>query len=249
MHSEIVEYYDGDTLLKGYLAYNKNTSQKKPAVIVAHAWRGQDDFARQKANDLAELGYVAFAADLYGKGIVASNDSEAADLMKPLFLDRQKLQNRIGSAFTTVSQLNNVDANNIGAIGFCFGGLTVIELFRSGKKIRGAVSFHGVITNSLQGQQAKTVPIAEEIEGSLLILHGHDDPLVSEQDIVNIQNELTKATVDWQFHIYGNAKHAFTNPLATEASSGLLFNEKANHRSWLSMKNFFNELFSPPLGH
>lgn len=243
MHTEEVVYKCGETELRGYLCYCDGITTKRPAVIVSHAWRGLDEFARFKAESMARLGYVAFAADNYGAGRTAANDEEAGKLMMPLFQDRALLQSRIKAAFQFVSQHPLVDPKRIGAMGFCFGGLTVLELLRSGAAARGVVSFHGVLGNSIGGKQAKTVPIASHITGSALILHGHDDPLVSPEDITAFTDELTAAKIDWQMVHYGHTTHAFTNPEAQDPASGLHYHEASARRSWLAMTNFFDEIF------
>jgi len=243
MRQETLNYLSRDTNCQGCLFYNPELKTKQPAVIVTHAWRGQDDFAREKAKALAELGYLGFAADLYGNGVTADTNEAALELMAPLFLDRQLLQDRITAAYETMLRHPLVDPKRIGIIGFCFGGLTAIELLRSGADIRGAVSFHGVLGSSMGNKKAATLPIAKKVQGALLILHGNEDPLVTSEDIVNLQTELTQAKVDWQMHIYSHTVHAFTNPEVHEFSSGLSFNPKANIRSWRAMRNFFGEMF------
>jgi dienelactone hydrolase len=211
--------------------------QQRPAIIVAHAWMGQDQFARQKAEALAELGYIAFAADLYGEGKATSKPEEAQHFMLPL------LQKRIRAVFDVVRQHPGVDPSNIGAIGFCFGGLTVIELLRSGADVKGVVSFHGVLGNKMGSVQAKTVPIAPSVKGSLLILHGYEDPLVSLEDIIHMQKELSEAKVDWQMNTYSNTSHAFTNPEAHDQEHGLIFQPLSSERAWWAMIHFFSERF------
>lgn len=243
MQQETIEYICGDTLLKGFLAYDPTLNIKRPAVIVAHAWKGQDDFARNKAIALAEIGYVGFAADVYGNGISVHTDDEAQALMLPLFLNRQLLRDRINAAFDLVKEFPIVDPSQIGAIGFCFGGLTVIELLRSGADVRGVVSFHGVLGNTVANQRATCPPNAEKMDSSILILHGNDDPLVTPEDIRSLQKELTEAGVDWQMNIYGHAVHAFTNPELQDVKTGLAFDIKANYRSWIAMSTFFDEIF------
>lgn len=243
MLEEKVAYTAGKTSCQGFLAYDSSFKEKRPAVLVAHAWMGQDDFARQKARHLAKLGYVGFAADIYGNGVSVTTPEEAEKLMSPLFMDRRLLRERIVGAYEALKSLSPVDDNRMGAMGFCFGGLTVIELLRSGVSLRGVVSFHGVLGDARGGVKAQTVPIASPISGALLILHGHDDPLVSPEDIRRIQAEMTEAEVDWQMHIYGHTVHAFTNPAVTDAKTGFAFNSKANFRSWQSMRNFFEEQF------
>lgn len=244
MKKETINYRVGNQSFKGYLVYDERDKKPKPGVLVAHAWRGQDDFARKKAEALAELGYIALATDVYGDGKSVTTDEEAQALMFPLFLDRKLLLERITGAYDLLKKQPHVDPKRIGGIGFCFGGLTIIELFRSGADLRGAVSFHGVLGNSLGGKQAAALPIAKGIKGSLLILHGHNDPLVSAQDIQNVQNELTKSLVDWEMNIYGHASHAFTNPEVHDDKKGLSYNPKADHRSWRAMCDFFEEVFA-----
>lgn len=243
MEREKITYKCGDVTCKGYFVYNEIVKEPRPGILIVHAWQGLDDFAKEKTEELAKLGYVAFAADIFGEGKTASNNEEAAQLMMPFFLNRNLLRERINAALEAFTKLNLVDKKRIGAIGFCFGGLTVIELLRSGANVKGCVSFHGVLGNTMGGQTATVEPNAEKIKGSLLILHGHDDPLVSKEDISNIQKEFTEADVDWQMHVYGHAVHAFTNPKVKDPSTGLAFNEKANERAWQSMKNFFQSIF------
>lgn len=242
MHTVTIPYFHGETKCLGFMAYDDRVKVKRPAVLVSPAWRGQDDFARQKAIQLAELGYVGFAVDLYGNG-TSVTDNEAAEYMVPLFLDRALLQARIGAAFACASQLPQVDPAKMGAIGFCFGGLTVYELLRSGIDLKGVVSFHGVFANERDGKQAKTVPISPKAKGSLLILQGEQDPLVTPVDLQNVQQEMTKAGIDWQIHLYGNTMHAFTNPLANNPKNGAMYSERATLRAWRSMQNFFGDLF------
>lgn len=240
MKENIISYQSADVKSEGFIVYDDKIKTPRPAILVAHAWRGQDDFARDKARALAKLGYIGFAADLFGNRKNASNDDDAAALIKPLYLDRKLLQSRIISAYETLIKQPSVDKSRIGAIGFCFGGLTVIELLRSGTPVKSVVSFHGVLGNA----GAKTVPIAKNIKGSILILHGYDDPLVPTPDVLNMQKELNDAGVDWQMDIYGHTSHAFTNPQAHDKVKGLIYNERANKRSWIAMKNFFEETLS-----
>jgi dienelactone hydrolase len=242
-HKEI-NYQVGSDEFKGYLAYPENISGKKlPGILVAPTWLGRNEFACQKARDLAQLGYAAFAVDLYGNGKVAKDSEEASGLTQPLFIQRALLQSRIIAAFECLKALPDVDPAQIGGIGFCFGGLTIIELLRSGTDVKGIVSFHGVLGNHLGDAVAQPVPIASSIKGSALILHGYHDPLVSNEDIINLQKELSDAKVDWQFNTYGLAGHSFTNQDQKNKESGLYFEPKANARSWEAMKAFFKEVF------
>lgn len=232
-----VPYQSDDVTFEGYIAWDDEIEGPRPAVIVAHAWYGRDDFARKKAEELAKLGYIGFAADVYGRGIVASSNDEATELMTPLANDRSHLRKRIFAAYYTAKNHELVDENKIGAIGYCFGGLTALELMRCGANLKGTVCFHAVLKNHGDLDQHKH-------NGKILFLHGHEDPMVSQTDIDAVQKELTEAKVDWQFHSFGHTSHAFTNPEAHDKELGLIYNETAAKRSWLMMQNFFTEVFN-----
>jgi dienelactone hydrolase len=238
MKEQTVIYTDENVSCEGFLVYDDSVKTPQPIVLVAHAWRGQDDFARNKAKELAKLGYAAFAIDMFGNKKNSSSDQESAELIKPFFKDRALLQRRVFAGFDTVYNLPFIDKSRIGAIGFCFGGLTVLELLRSGKPVKAIVSFHG----ALSSVGAKQVPIAQNIQGSALILHGFDDPLVTPDDVLHVQTELNNAGVKWQMNIYGHTAHAFTNPIAKDPSAGMIYNEKIAKRSWNEMKVFFEEI-------
>jgi dienelactone hydrolase len=204
---------------------------------------GRNAFVCEKAQELAKLGYIGFAVDLYGEGRVAQNGEEAGALMKPLFMDRQLLQKRIFGAMQALVQQPEVDAGKVGAIGFCFGGLTVIELLRSGADVKGVVSFHGILGSQKEGNNVKTASIAKSIKGSLLVLHGYHDPYVPVDNVLHLQKEMTDANVDWQFNTYGNAGHSFTNPEENDKKGGKFYEPKTCDRAWLAMKIFFEEIF------
>lgn len=245
----IVPYFIGQQEFKGFFAFPDHLAghSKFPCVLVVHAWMGQDEFAREKARELAQLGLIGFAVDLYGNGQVATGPEEAKQLMNPLFFDRAELQKRINGAVDFVATHPSVDAQKIGAIGFCFGGLTVIELLRSGAAIRGAVSFHAGFSSFKEGQKAKTVPLASNIKGSLLILHGYEDPSVSLQDILNLQKDLTEGRVDWQMNTYSRTAHSFTDPKANHPEAGMVYNPLTTQRAWEAMRYFFSEIFKQHL--
>ena len=223
--------------------YYQEGKSKLPCVLVAHAWKGQDDFARDKAQELAKCGYVGFAIDLYGGAKRVETKEEAFEMMSPLYFDRALLQKRLKAAFDEACNHPMVDPQKIAVIGFCFGGLAAIELFKSGLDVKGAVSFHGLLSDEMNGKKAKTLPMQSGIKGSLLILHGYDDPLVSASDVARCQNELNEAGVDWQMHTYGQTKHAFTVVGADDPSMGLKYNATSEKRAFRSMKSFFEEVF------
>ncbi len=236
MHTKTIEYAAGDTELEGYLAYDPALKGRRPGVVVAHAWRGRDDFAAEKAVSLARLGYVGFAADVYGRGVFADTDEKALALMQPLVNDRKVLRARIGAAVRTLAEHHAADPRRLGAIGFCFGGLTALELARSGAAVRGVVSFHGLLGSPNPKD-------ARNIRCKVLALHGNDDPLAPPADVAAFGREMTEAGVDWQMVVYGRTMHAFTNPAADDARKGLKYNVAADRRSWRAMRDFFEEVF------
>jgi len=244
LNTSTVSYEVQGKEMRSFLAY-KESDRPQPVIIIAHAWRGLDDFSRNKAMELAEMGYVGFAADVYGEGVNAQNDEESMDLMIPLFEDRSLLQARIGAGVDYVKGLSQADSSKMGAIGFCFGGLTALELLRSGADIRCIVSFHALLSDALGEVKAKRPPKHYRKDVSALFLHGHDDPMVSETDIHNLQYELDENQVDWQFHTYGHTMHAFTNPLAQDPDKGISYQPLSAKRSWQSMVNFLDEQFNP----
>ncbi|MGK5593862.1 MAG: dienelactone hydrolase family protein [Parachlamydiaceae bacterium] len=224
----------------GHLAYQDD--KKRPAILIAHAWRGQEAFFQGLAERFAKEGYVGFAADVYGEGKVVGND-EALPMMLPLFLDRSLLRKRIGAAFDHLASLPFVDANRIVAIGFCFGGLTVLELLRSGANVKGVVCFHGVYADCIGDQKAVLAP-NQPMKGAFLALHGARDPLVSQEDLLSLQKELTEAKVNWEINIYGNAAHAFTNEKEHDIEGGMYYEPIAANRSYKAMYFFLEEILS-----
>ncbi|PPD35727.1 MAG: carboxymethylenebutenolidase [Methylomonas sp.] len=235
--SNTVDYLDDGDVLEGFFAYDDALSGVRPVVLIHHAWGGRDEFVAEKAKALAALGYLAFAADMYGKGIRGSSPEQNAKLMQPFMLDRAKLQQRMQSALATVKLLPWADNARVAAMGFCFGGLCVLDLARTGAAIRGVVSFHGLL------MPADNIP-HPEIKAKVLVLHGHDDPMVPPEQVLAFQTEMTQAGADWQTHVYGGTMHAFTNPVANDPSFGTVYQSTADGRSWKAMQNFFAEIFA-----
>ncbi len=231
------EYNDGATLLEGYVAYTESDTQK-PLVLVAHDWAGRRDFACKAAERVAELGYVGFALDMYGKGVVGRDgDKEGnAALMGPFAADRELLRRRIRAALVAGRNIPQVKATQVAAIGYCFGGMCVLELARSGADLLGVVSIHGLL---MQGDAANG-----EIRAKVLCLHGHDDPMVPPEQVLAFEREMTEAGVDWQLHAYGRTLHAFTNPRANDPGFGAVYNAAAERRAYQSLRNFLDELFA-----
>ena len=233
MKTETVNYQAKNIDLKGYVAFPD--AENAPLVLIAHTWAGKDEFVHQRAEDLAALGYVGFAVDMYGNGKVGADTAENESLMTPLVSDRDMLKDRIVSALNYGKSLPGVDSSRAAAIGYCFGGLVVLDLARSGEDLSGVVSFHGLLMPS---------DISEKgIKAKVLVLHGERDPMVPLDMVDTFQKEMTEADADWQLHSYGGTYHAFTNPDANDPNLGTQFNQSANERSWQSMKNFFAEIF------
>jgi len=235
--SNVVGYLDGDVLLEAFFAFDDSVSGRRPAVLINHTWAGRDDFVAEKAKKLAALGYVGFAVDMYGKGVLGSCPEENAQLMQPFMDNRQMLQKRMQAALYAVKLLPWVDDSKIAAMGFCFGGLCSLDLARAGADLKGVVSFHGLL-----GAPGNTQGNA--IKAKILALHGHDDPLGPVEQVLAFEQEMTKAGADWQLHTFGNTQHAFTNPAANNPDFGTVYQPDADRRSWLAMENFLTEIFA-----
>ena len=237
VRTRTVEYKEGSTVLEGYLAYDDDFKGKRPGVMVVHEWTGLGDYVKQRAQQLAKLGYVAFAADIYGKGIRPKNPEEAAAQAKIYRENRQLMRSRANAGLQELRRFNLTDDDRVAAIGYCFGGGTVLELARSGANVDGVVSFHG----NLDTPNASD---ANNIKGKVSVLHGAEDPLVPVEQVMAFAQEMTQAAVDWQMVAYGGAVHSFTNPEAgNDKSKSVAYNEPADKRSWSAMKGFFAEIF------
>jgi dienelactone hydrolase len=231
-----INYLDNDTPLEAFIAYDDSITGQRPAVLVSHAWAGRNQFEQDKAVKLAKMGYLGFALDMYGKGVLGSSIEENAQLMQSFIDDRAMLQQRISAALYAIRVLPWTDDSQIAAIGYCFGGMCVLDLARSGASIAGVVSFHGLLG-------APDMLDQKSIKAKVLVLHGHDDPMVPVEQVQALQNELSAFGADWQIHSYGKTMHAFTNPAANDPDFGTVYKSVADARSWQSMKNFLTELF------
>lgn len=234
---QTVEYRDRDTVLEGVVVYDTDTAGKRPGVLVVHQWKGLGDYELKRAEMLARLGYVAFCADIYGKGVRAGSAQEAGQLAGKYKGDRALLRARVNAALKALGEQPRVDPAKLAAIGYCFGGTTVLELARSGARIQGVVSFHG-------GLNTPAPADAKGIQGKVLALHGADDPFVPAAEVEGFAKEMRDGNVDWQLVSYGGAVHSFTDfGAGTDNSKGAAYNERADRRSWQAMKDFFAEIF------
>ena len=228
----VIHHHDGSDL-HGLLVWDDTLPGHHQTIMIAHAWAGRGENEVRRAHELAELGYAVFAIDLYGEAKLGSSKGENAALMQPFLDDRHLLQLRMNHVLETVKQLDIVDPGRITAIGYCFGGLCVLDLARSGADLAGVVSFHGLLKPPGHPTDA--------IEAKVLVLHGNDDPMAPVEDVVALQSELTEAGADWQIHIYGNTLHAFTNPAADDPGFGTVYDEDADRRSWQTLLDFLGE--------
>jgi len=231
-----VEYKEGDTVCEGLLVYDDTFQGKRPGIIVAHQWKGVTDFEKMRAEMLAMRGYVALCSDVYGKGVRADNPKDAAALAGKYKADRKLLRARINAALDFLRKQERVNPQIIGAIGYCFGGTTVLELARSGADVKGVVSFHG-------GLGSPAPADAKNIKSKVLVLHGADDPFVPADEVLAFQKEMRDAKVDWQLKAYGGAVHSFTDKSAGDDNSkGSAYNAQADVRSWREMTVFWDEV-------
>jgi dienelactone hydrolase len=236
IHTEAIEYKHGDQVLEGYLAYDTSIKGKRPGVVIVHQWKGLTDYEKKRAEMLARLGYNVFAVDIYGKGIRPQSSQEAGAEAGKYKTNRALLRARAQAGLTVLQQHELTDPKRIAAIGYCFGGTTVIELARSGADIAGVVSFHG-------GLDSPRPEDGRNIKCKVLALQGADDPFVPAKDLAAFEDEMRQAKVDWQLVKYGSAVHSFTDWNAGDnPQKGAAYNEKADRRSWEAMKQFFAEI-------
>jgi dienelactone hydrolase len=237
-----VEYTDGITKCKGFLAFDPAQTGKRPAVLVFPEWWGLNDYAKSRATQLAQLGYIAFAVDMYGEGKSTEKKEEAQTLATPFYSDPQVLRARARAALDTLSKQPNVDTSRVAAIGYCFGGSCALELARSGADLAAVVSFHG-------GLKTKSPADAKTIKAKVLVCTGAADPMVDASEREAFVKEMEDAKVDYQMVLYSGAVHAFTNPGAdTHGIPGVKYDKKADERSWRAMQELFAETIGPKRG-
>jgi dienelactone hydrolase len=231
-----VEYKQGDVTLEGFLAYDDTVQGQRPGVLVVHEWGGLEDYTKTRAEMLAKLGYVAFAADIYGKGVRPTTPQAKGQEAGKYGRNRGLLRERVRAGLDEMKKNPMVDTSRVAAIGYCFGGGAVLELARSGAEVGGVVTFHGSLSNPNPQDAAN-------IKAKVLVLHGANDPLVPQKDVEQFQKEMLGAKVDLQFVAYSNTIHSFTNPKSNDPAHGVQYNPESDRRSWQAMQDFFNEIF------
>lgn len=235
--TEAVTYTEAGDEYTGYVSYDDAIKGKRPGVMVVHEWWGLDDYAKRRSEMLARLGYVAFAVDMYGTGKVTDSADQAKEWMSEVTADVEWWRERAMAGIRYLKNHKLVDANRLAAIGYCFGGGTVIQLAYGGLDINGIVSFHG------------SLPVADEsafgnIKTRMLIAHGNADPFIPREILSKFQDTLDKAGADWNMITYGNVLHSFTNPKSdTRGMAALKYDKQADEHSWQAMQQFFKDIF------
>ena len=235
MSGEFLEYTVNGDVFEGYVAFDRSSKDKRPAILLAHAWDGQNEHIRAMAREYAERGYIALALDAYGKGVRGDVDGDNSHLMNPLLENRALLRDRMIGALNVLRNHKYADTERVAAIGFCFGGLCVLDLARTGTTdVNGVISIHALLG-------APNLP-AQPIRTKVLILHGWEDPMAPQQDVLDVSKELTEAGADWHFTAFGHAMHAFTHEGANKPEQGILYNEPAARRTKTATDLFLSEI-------
>jgi dienelactone hydrolase len=229
---------DGQTM-NGYVAYDEKQTGKRPVVLVVHEWWGLTDYPRSRARQLAALGYFAMAVDMYGGGKIAANPQEAMDMTKPFYGNPALSKTRLNAALATLKDFNQADLNQAAAIGYCFGGSVVLNAAKLGADLEGVVSFHG----GLSGAPANK----DLLKAKILVCHGGADSLVPQAEVTAFRKGMDSIGANYQFKVYPDATHAFTNPEATALGEKfkmpIAYNPAADTASWSDMKSFLNGIF------
>jgi dienelactone hydrolase len=237
MKTADIDYRDGAMTCRGFLAYDETKSGRRPGVLLVHEAFGLGEHVIEKAKMIAGLGYVAFAADMFGDRMQVNELPKAIEIITDLLGNPPKLLARAGAALDVLRERPEVDAARLGGIGFCFGGSTVLQLARNGTDLKGVVSFHGAL-------QTQAPAKAGSVKASVLVCTGADDPMIPPDQVVAFENEMRTARADWQVISYGNTMHSFTNKQADGSlNPAILYNEKTDKRSWAAMRDFFQEKF------
>ena len=238
LKTETITYEQGGATLTGYLAYDDSVTGRRPGILLVHEWWGLNDYVRRRAEQLAGMGYVAFAVDMYGQGKQTHHPKEAGEWSKAIMQNQEQWRNRASAGLAVLKKQPQTDPARMAAIGYCFGGATVQQLAYSGADIKGVVSFHGAL-------QEPPADATGKIQSRILILHGAADDFVTPEQLQSYLSAMTRSGLDYQMIIYSGAKHGFTNPNAGEYGIPALgYSPEADRRSWDHMRLFFDALFS-----
>ncbi|THU34804.1 dienelactone hydrolase family protein [Niastella caeni] len=234
-----ISYGGDDITMDGFVAYDTSVDTKRPAILVIHEWWGLNDYPKMRARELAKLGYIAMAMDMYGNGLTTDSPSTAGKLATPFYTNPEKAKARIDAALVALKSYMQTDTSKIAAIGYCFGGGMVLNAARLGEPFKGVVSFHG----SLLGTPANK----DLLKAKILVCHGADDPFVKKEEVDQFKKQMDSIQADYTFKAYPGAVHAFTNPKATEVGKQfnipIAYNAAADSASWRDMQEFFNRIF------
>ena len=237
VHTETVVYQHGDTELQGYLGYDGAHDKPRPGVLVIHEWWGLNEYPKQRVKQLAKLGYVAFALDMYGGGKQTADPAEAKKCSGAFTGEISTLRARAQAGLDVLAKQKLVDPDRMAAIGYCFGGSTALQLAYSGADLKAVVSFHG-------GPAFPDIEDVPNIKAKLMLCHGGADPLIPAQRFKAFKEMLSQTNLDWQVIVYGGAIHSFTNPLSDKFGvDGVGYNRLADQRSWRHMLGLFKEVF------
>lgn len=238
LKEEKINYQIAGTNYIGYVHYDEAEKGKRPGILVVDEWWGLTDYGRDRARELASLGYISMVADMFGNGKTVEDPTRAQQLASTFYNDPELAQTRLEAAMEFLKSYPQTDHSKIGAIGYCFGGFVVLNAAKLGSDLKGVVSFHG----GLGGVK----PDTEKMKAKVLICHGADDPFEN-PNVENFIKQMDEAGVDYSFIVYPNATHAFSNPKATERGEKfhmpIKYNEAADKASWDAMKEFFKKIF------
>jgi len=236
-----VDYWEGDTLMKGMVAYDSALQGKRPGVLIVHEWWGHNEHARDRAKMLAQEGYVAFAVDMYGNRQTADHPKDAGKFASAVGGNLSLARARFEAAMDALKEHPNVDADKLAAMGYCFGGGIVLKMARAGVDLRGVSSFHGSLATDQPAKKG-------EVKASVRVFNGADDPFVKPEHIEALKAEMKNAGVDFEFVNYANVLHSFTNPganaLGRKFGLPVEYNTVADRDSWQRNLAFFREIFS-----
>jgi dienelactone hydrolase len=232
---KLVHDHKGSSL-EAVVAY-PDTDSVAPGIMIFSDWSGRGPHAEDVAQRLAALGYVGFAADMYGDGRRGSSKEENTELMNSVASDRAFLQDRLNAICDKMASLPEVDAGKLAASGYCFGGLCALDAARAGLPVKGVAAFHAILA-------APGNTDGNKISAKVLALHGWDDPMATPDDVNAFAKEMSAAQADWQLHAYGNTLHAFTNKEANDPDFGTVYSKSADDRSWQAFTNFLEEIFA-----